>query len=52
MLLQMILNSSSLTEKADEYEHFNIWYDSEAGSLNHNLLTAPGEYYLLPTDYP
>lgn len=42
--LQTVLSSSSLTDKADELQHFVTGFDSEAGPMNLNLISATCEF--------
>lgn len=44
VLLQTVLSSSSLTDKADELQHFVTGFDSEAGPMNLNLISATCEF--------
>lgn len=44
VLLQTVLSSSSLTDKADELQHFVTGFDSAAGPMNLNLISATCEF--------
>lgn len=44
ILLQTVLSSSSLTDKADELQQFVTGFDSEAGPMNLNLISATCEF--------
>lgn len=42
LFFQTVLNSSSASDKADEYGYFKVGINLEKGPMTDSLLTAPG----------